>query len=238
LPLLHLIRRVSVPALVALSASAAGAQIKTKTEVVPPKVVLRAPAPLAAPQGVTATFAATGVRVAWQGVAEAVQYLVLRAPDATTPGTTIITVAAGTLAYLDNATRAAATYQVIAVAIDGRRGASALVAYQPPVAARGVTEAAPLPVRIPPVAIRTSPIQVTGTGAVGGVAIRTNPIQVTGTDAIGGVAIRTAPITVTGTDAIGGVAIRTAPITVTGTGSIGGVEIKTAPLTVTGTGKP
>jgi hypothetical protein len=229
--------RVSVPALLALAASAAGAQVKGKIEAVPPPVILRAPAPLAAPLGVTASLAPTGVRVAWQGVADATQYLVLRAPNATTPGTTIATLAAGTLFWLDNGNHSAATYQVIAVAADGRKGASVVVAYQPPAAIAAVKEVAPA-TRIPPVAIRTSPIQVTGTGAIGGVAIRTSPIQVTGTGTIGGVAIRTSSILVTGTGAVGGVAIRTAPIQVTGTGAVGGVAIRTAPITVTGTGNP
>jgi hypothetical protein len=236
--------RVSGPALFALAAATAGAQGVTKKggEVAPPAVLPR-PLPLAAPQGVTASFTPTGVRVAWQGVAAATQYLVLRAPNATTPGTTtpgttIATLAAGTLAYVDNAGRTAAAYQVIAVAADGRRGASAVVAYQPPAATSVVKDAVPPPVRMQPVSVRTSPIQVMGTGAIGGVAIRTSPIQVTGTDAVGGVAIRTATIQVTGTGAVGGVAIRTATIQVTGTGAVGGVEIKTAPITVTGTGKP
>lgn len=58
MPLRHLILRVSVPALLALAASAAGAQVEGKIEVAPPPVVLRAPAPLAirtAPITVTGT---------------------------------------------------------------------------------------------------------------------------------------------------------------------------------------
>lgn len=45
MPLRHLMLRVSVSALLALAASTAGAQVKSKIEVAPPLVVLRAPAP-------------------------------------------------------------------------------------------------------------------------------------------------------------------------------------------------
>jgi hypothetical protein len=106
--------------LVALAAPPAGGQLRT-----------RLTAAIAAPAGVTATYTGTGVRIDWQGVTGAVQYLVLRGPDATTPGTQIGAVPATDLTYTDAGFNAQAGYQVVAVAADGRRAASAIVAYQP-----------------------------------------------------------------------------------------------------------
>jgi hypothetical protein len=73
-------------------------------------------------------------------VANAAQFVIVRAPNATTAGTKIGNVPAGnmpttTFTFLDKTNPAAASYQVVAVATDGRRGLSAAVAYP----ARAVT---------------------------------------------------------------------------------------------------
>ncbi len=108
-----------------LAPPSAGAQLR------PPKTV-RVALTIPAPQSVQAGFSGPGVQLSWQPVAEAVQYLVLRSPDGNTAGTQIGAVPAGTLAYLDAGFAGAATYQIVALAADGRRGASSPVAYLPP----------------------------------------------------------------------------------------------------------
>jgi len=52
-----------------------------------------------APQSVTATYDPLGVVIAWQPVAEAGQYLILRAPDVYTAGAQIGSVLAGTVRF-------------------------------------------------------------------------------------------------------------------------------------------
>jgi hypothetical protein len=85
-----------------------------------------------APQSVTATYDPLGVVIAWQPVAEAGQYLILRAPDVYTAGAQIGSVLAGTVRFQDRGFLSAAAYQVVAVAPDGRLGTSAVVSYAPP----------------------------------------------------------------------------------------------------------
>jgi len=89
-------------------------------------------APLAAPPGVTATYSVGGVVVAWQGASGAATYVVLRGPDATTPGAEVGRVEASVLTFTDAGFNAAAGYQVVAVAADGRTAASEIVTYAPP----------------------------------------------------------------------------------------------------------
>ncbi|HJU89019.1 MAG TPA: hypothetical protein VJ672_06470 [Gemmatimonadaceae bacterium] len=85
-----------------------------------------------APTGVTASWSANGVQLAWQPVSIAVEYHVLRGPDATTPGSQIARLRPDVLAYLDAGFNSAAGYQIVAIDAMGRQGASAIVPYTPP----------------------------------------------------------------------------------------------------------
>lgn len=118
-------------------------------ELRPNRLAARKGAAMSAPQGVTASSTREGVQLTWQPVAEAVQYLVLRGPDASTTGSQIGETAAGAPTFLDRGFNQPAAYQVIAVAADGRRGASAFAQYTPP--AKMVT--GPAATTITPVAI-------------------------------------------------------------------------------------
>jgi hypothetical protein len=87
---------------------------------------------MAGPAGVTANWVSNGVKIDWQAVPEAVQYNVLRGPDGTTVGTQIGAVRGDVFTFTDVGFAGTAGYQVIAVAADGRQGASAIVLYTPP----------------------------------------------------------------------------------------------------------
>lgn len=87
---------------------------------------------LDAPTGVVVSQATNGVAIAWQPVANAVQFEILRGPDSTSAGLMIGAVAGSVLTFTDANNTAAAGYRVVAVAADGRRSASAIVVYTPP----------------------------------------------------------------------------------------------------------
>ncbi len=96
-----------------------------------PSLIAKQPA-VPAPLEVTAGATNDGVQLNWKGVAEAAYYLVLRGDKAAPAEPAIAKLPAPAQTYLDKGFNTPASYQVIAVAADGRRGASALVAYQPP----------------------------------------------------------------------------------------------------------
>jgi hypothetical protein len=97
--------------------------------------LLKAPlvvATVAAPQNVAAVSAAEGVQLSWQAVGGAANYLVLRSTVAAPAEPAIANLLPTVYTYLDKGFNAAASYQIVAVAADGRRGASAVVSYLPP----------------------------------------------------------------------------------------------------------
>jgi hypothetical protein len=96
----------------------------------PGTIVKQAAVP--APQEVVASAAHVGVQLNWKGVADAAYYLVLRGDKAAPAEPAIAKVAAPAQSYFDKGFSAPASYQVIAVMADGRRGASALAQYLPP----------------------------------------------------------------------------------------------------------
>jgi hypothetical protein len=115
-------------------------------------------APMPAPQGLTAQSTPNGVQLSWQAVANAAQYVIVRAPNATTAPTPIGNVAAGTLTYLDRGFTAAATYQVAAVFAGGKQGLSAPVSVQATSVSRAgaaveALGAGPLPTRTGPLPV-------------------------------------------------------------------------------------
>ena len=97
-----------------------------------PRTSLRIVATIPAPQGLSASYDAAGVRLGWQQVGEAAQYLVMRAPDPASPAIQVAAVPAGSAGFQDRGFFAAAAYHVIALAADGRRGTSPVVSYVPP----------------------------------------------------------------------------------------------------------
>jgi hypothetical protein len=97
----------------------------------------------------------------------AAQYVVLRAPNATTPGTPVGTAAAGTLTFLDRGFIAAASYQVVAVAADGRRGVSATVSVAGPAPTKAALAGRDSQAPLPTVAARPSPPAAPSPGTTG-----------------------------------------------------------------------
>jgi hypothetical protein len=93
---------------------------------------VEAVASMPAPQGVTAQSTPNGVQLSWQGVANAAQYVILRAPSVGAPGTAIGKTPPGTLSFVDQGFNAPAAYQVVAVMGNATQRSSAAVAYTPP----------------------------------------------------------------------------------------------------------
>ena len=87
---------------------------------------------LAAPAGVVVATVGNDVKIDWQAVPEAAQYEVFRGPDSTSAGLLIGAVSGNVLTFTDAGFNAPAGYRVVAVASDGRRAASVIVAYSPP----------------------------------------------------------------------------------------------------------
>ena len=90
------------------------------------------PAALPPPQNLTAVATRDGVGLNWRPVEGAVQYLVLRGTSAAPSEPALATLPAGSSAFLDRGFFGRASYQIVAVAADGRRSVSGPVAFQPP----------------------------------------------------------------------------------------------------------
>jgi hypothetical protein len=84
------------------------------------------------PQGVAVAQVATGVQISWQAVSGAVEYVISRGPDATSPTTPIASVAGSELTYIDAGFNSQAGYQVTAVGSSRQQAASVIVLYTPP----------------------------------------------------------------------------------------------------------
>lgn len=137
-----------IAALIAtLAAGMAGARTAAAQTKPPIGVKLASATAVTVPQGVTVTATSAGPQVSWQQARNASTYRVLRAPNATTAGSVISTVAAATLTYVDRGYATGAVYSVVAVGADGQTAASAGVSFTP-----AATFAATTPLRQTPLA--------------------------------------------------------------------------------------
>ncbi len=129
-------RRLSRALLLSVTVLALGPlQAAEPTAVVKParaEVKAAAPLPpLQAPHGLSVAARADGALLSWQPVEGATRYLVLRGTGAPPAEPPLATLGAGSKEYLDCGFSAAGAYQVVALAADGRRAASGVVAFAP-----------------------------------------------------------------------------------------------------------
>jgi hypothetical protein len=173
----------------------------------PPKGLKAAPVTaLSVPQNVLVAATPDGPQIAWQPLDQATSYQILRGTSAAPVAPAIATLPKGTKTYLDKGFTGNASYQVVAVAADGRVGASAVVSYSAgpakPVApvlsaAKPMAQAALLrppvalvaaaaPTAVPPVVSSTVPLAApTGTTST----TNAGPVKATALPALGGAVV-------------------------------------------------